>query len=109
MALRTAVRTAVQFSLSSPTLTLDALTIVLDLAAKPGGTDTVSDSASPEAMFRQLDPVALTTFPADKYQSTSVLESFFLAMTLYPDVYEKGKRSIDEVVGTDRLDRKSVV
>lgn len=24
-------------------------------------------------------------------------------MTLYPDVYEKGKRSIDEVVGTDRL------
>ncbi|KAF9647711.1 cytochrome P450 [Thelephora ganbajun] len=35
--------------------------------------------------------------------STSVLESFFLAMTLYPDVYEKGRESIHKVVGTDRL------
>lgn len=32
-----------------------------------------------------------------------MLESFFLAMTLYPDVFEKARRSIDQVVGTDRL------
>jgi len=35
--------------------------------------------------------------------STSVLETFFLAMTLYPDVYAKARESIDEVVGTGRL------
>jgi len=33
-------------------------------------------------------------------------------MTLYPDAYEKARRSIDEVVGTDRLvdiaDRESL-
>lgn len=41
-----------------------------------------------------------------------MLESFFLAMTLYPDVYEKARGSIDQVVGTDRLvdiaDRESL-
>jgi hypothetical protein len=48
----------------------------------------------------------------DMLQSTSSLESFFLAMTLYPEVYEKARAAIDEVVGTDRLvdiaDRESI-
>ncbi|KAF9777905.1 cytochrome P450 [Thelephora terrestris] len=35
--------------------------------------------------------------------STSVLQSFFLAMTIYPDIYKKARGSIDTVVGTDRL------
>ena len=47
--------------------------------------------------------MVLITFLAHIYQSTSALESFFLAMTIYPDVYEKARVAIDEVVGTDRL------
>lgn len=37
----------------------------------------------------------------------AVLETFFLAMTLYPEVYEKARASINRVVGTDRLVRTS--
>ena len=47
--------------------------------------------------------MVLSAFPAYAFQSTSSLESFFLAMTLYPDVYEKARETIDEVIGTDRL------
>ena len=36
-------------------------------------------------------------------QSASVLEAFFLAMTLNPDVYKKAQKEIDEKIGRDRL------
>jgi len=36
-------------------------------------------------------------------QSVSTLESFLLAMTLYPDVYKKAQKVIDEQIGSDRL------
>ncbi|KAJ7689239.1 cytochrome P450 [Mycena olivaceomarginata] len=37
------------------------------------------------------------------YLTTSALESFFLAMTLYPDVQRKAQEELNRVVGTDRL------
>lgn len=64
----------------------------------------MSDFSSPKNKTK-TDPsehVADAVLPPP-IQSTSVLEAFFLAMTLYPDVYEKARGLIDQVVGTDRL------
>ena len=36
-------------------------------------------------------------------QSISVLETFFLAMLHYPDVYRKAQEEIDRVIGNERL------
>lgn len=36
-------------------------------------------------------------------QTTSTLHSYFLAMTLYPEVQKKAQAEIDAVVGRDRL------
>ena len=36
-------------------------------------------------------------------QSVSIIQSFFLAMTLYPDAQRKAQAEIDAVVGHDRL------
>lgn len=45
-------------------------------------------------------------------QSVSAVQSFFLAMTLYPEVQRKAQEEIDRVVGSDRLpafaDRKNL-
>lgn len=45
--------------------------------------------------------VALTDPPFE--QSVSSIYSFFLAMTLYPEVQRKAQQELDSVVGTDRL------
>ena len=70
-----------------------------DSDAYSGGSDTVSDLATKGALAETLNPVILV----GTCQSTSVLQSFFLAMTLYPDVVAKARESIDTAVGTDRL------
>ena len=36
-------------------------------------------------------------------QTVSAIHSFFLAMTLYPDVQKQAQAELDSVVGTDRL------
>jgi len=36
-------------------------------------------------------------------QTVTVLETFFLAMTLHPYVFQKAQKEIDSVVGHDRL------
>ena len=36
-------------------------------------------------------------------ESNSVLQTFMLAMTLYPEAQRKGQEEIDRVVGNDRL------
>ena len=36
-------------------------------------------------------------------QTVSTIHSFFLAMTLYPEVQKKAQAEIDEVIGPDRL------
>ena len=38
-----------------------------------------------------------------QFQSISVLETFFLAMLHYPDVYRKAQEEIDRVIGNERL------
>jgi cytochrome P450 len=38
-----------------------------------------------------------------KIQTVSALKSFFLVLTLYPDVQRKAQEEIDRVVGVDRL------
>lgn len=37
------------------------------------------------------------------YQTVSAIYSFFLAMTLHPDIQRKAQQEIDSVVGKDRL------
>jgi cytochrome P450 len=39
----------------------------------------------------------------DQAQSVSTMSTFFLAMTLYPDVQLKAREEIDRVVGSKRL------
>lgn len=36
-------------------------------------------------------------------QTVSAIKSFFLAMTLYPEVQKKAQAEIDTVIGADRL------
>ncbi|KAI0374206.1 cytochrome P450 [Pilatotrama ljubarskyi] len=58
------------------------------------GADTVS--------FTGFAAVFYGTF-ADEAQSFSTLQTFFLAMTLYPDVQRKAQAELDAVVGLFRL------
>lgn len=65
------------------------------------GSDTVSDTAGPE--MEEVVGLGAKRVSSLPIQSTAILETFFLAMTLYPDVLEKARESIDQAIGTDRL------
>ena len=40
---------------------------------------------------------------ACSYQTVSAIHSFYLAMTLYPEVQRKAQEEVDRVIGSDRL------
>ena len=41
--------------------------------------------------------------PAFRWQTTTVLASFLLAMIRYPDIHKKAQEEVDRVVGRQRL------
>lgn len=57
-----------------------------------GGADTV-----------RPPPLALTHLSLMSVQTVSALATFFLAMTLYPEVQKRAQQELDAVIGTDRL------
>lgn len=52
---------------------------------------------------RIIKDVAATTYAAGADTSVSAVQSFFLAVTVYPNVLKKAQAEIDRVVGSDRL------
>lgn len=60
-----------------------------------GGSHTVRDF--------QIVSIILLNCMLNRMQTVSALDSFFLAMLLYPDVQAKAQEEIDRVVGRDRL------
>lgn len=58
-----------------------------------GGTDTVCSNVS-----RCCTQMMLTFF-----KTLSVISTFFLAMTLYPEAQQKAQHEIDTVIGNGRL------
>jgi hypothetical protein len=56
-----------------------------------GGADTVGFASGSNAV------------PADELQTVCSIETFFLAMTLYPQVQRKAQDEIDRVLGAGRL------
>lgn len=47
--------------------------------------------------------VAATTYTAGADTTVSVMATFFLAMTMYPEIQRKAQEELDRIVGTDRL------
>lgn len=50
-------------------------------------------------LYRMPCPVSSSS----SFQTSSALQSFFLAMTLYPEVQRRAQAELDAVVGKDRL------
>ena len=67
--------------------------------------DNVGDDAvlygEPVKMY--LSPTVCPAFTNYLFQTTSVLDSFLLAMVLNPEVFKKAQEEIDRVIGRDRL------
>jgi len=61
-----------------------------------GGTMSATDEAD-------IRDVAGTLYSAAMDTSDSTLQTFILAMVLYPDVYKKAQAEMDRVIGRDRL------
>jgi len=78
---------------------------------KPGSTFLVSslmESYSRDGKMSEEDELDIRGAVATLYgacvdTSTSVIETFILAMLHYPDVYRKAQEEIDHVIGTKRL------
>jgi hypothetical protein len=58
--------------------------------------------ASIDTVHLSLPNICSTVFEAIS-QTTSILETFILAMLHYPDVYCKAQEEIDRVIGYERL------
>jgi len=61
------------------------------------------DPEGDEETEEMIRGVAGTMFTAGSNTTTSALDSFFLAMVLHPNVYQKAREELDRVVGLDRL------
>ncbi|KAJ7730193.1 cytochrome P450 [Mycena metata] len=65
-----------------------------------------------ELIAKNVSAVAYVSFPAGADTTSSAVQSFFLAMLIFPEVQQKAREELDRVVGRDRLtnldDRKSL-
>ncbi|KAA1467206.1 CyP450 monooxygenase [Dentipellis sp. KUC8613] len=61
------------------------------------------DEAERKYQEELIKGVAATTYTAGADTTMSVIATFFLAMTMFPDVQRKAHEELDRVVGTDRL------
>ncbi|GJE99702.1 cytochrome P450 [Phanerochaete sordida] len=68
-----------------------------DCAAKTYLTDIIPASADPAYMEHVALSALAASYVAGTDTTVSTLQSFFLAMTLYPDVQKRAQREIDEV------------
>ncbi|OAG01121.1 cytochrome P450 [Paraphaeosphaeria sporulosa] len=66
-------------------------------------SQVIETEGADERMERIHKWAALSMFAAGADTTVSSLMTFFLAMTLYPDVQKKAQEELDRVVGPDRL------
>ncbi|KAI0373686.1 cytochrome P450 [Pilatotrama ljubarskyi] len=64
---------------------------------------TENASGVPPEQMEIVKNVGLTAFEGGSDTTFSTLQSFFLAMSLYPDVQQRAQEELDAVVGPDRL------
>ncbi|QRW22858.1 cytochrome P450 family protein [Rhizoctonia solani] len=65
--------------------------------------DIPESGMSVEDAEDHIKHIAGTMFPAGSETTVASFMIFILAMTLYPEVQQKGQEEIDRVIGTDRL------
>ncbi|EKM54962.1 uncharacterized protein PHACADRAFT_255217 [Phanerochaete carnosa HHB-10118-sp] len=75
----------------------DASELPDDCAAKSFLADVIPSSADPTYMEYVVRSALAGAYSAGTDTTVSVLQSFFLAMTLYPDVQKEAQREIDSV------------
>ncbi|RYP13071.1 hypothetical protein DL767_010944 [Monosporascus sp. MG133] len=69
-----------------------------------GGADTVSNSPFTTADDTvALSPATYWVIQANESQTVNTVQTFFLAMMVYPEVQRKAQEEIDRVVGSQRL------
>ncbi|TFY83920.1 hypothetical protein EWM64_g94 [Hericium alpestre] len=64
---------------------------------------TAEDEAARRYQEELIKGVGATTYLAGADTTMSVIATFFLAMTMYPEVQRRAQEELDQVVGKDRL------
>ncbi|CAA7269235.1 unnamed protein product [Cyclocybe aegerita] len=83
-----------------------------DGTAQPCVSSSILEDCKSKEEYEVIEAVAATAYAGGSDTTVSVIETFFLAMTMFPEAQKKAQDEIDKVVGNGRMptydDRESL-